>query len=89
MKEGIERIGRTITPSTAQRMCLDKRAFESKNKARDVIARNRKLGGTVPMDAYKCPICAKYHLTSLTKEDSAAARRAGWKKAQRELGGRS
>ena len=79
MKQGMERLGRNITPKTAQRMCLDKRKFDSKNEARDFAKRGQKWGNH-SATPYKCPLCSVWHLTSLSKEDSAMARKRVWRK---------
>jgi hypothetical protein len=80
MKTGLERIGRNFTPETANRMCLDKRKFDSRNEARDFAIRGRKLFGNSSTSSYKCNLCNGFHLTSLKKADSAAVKRINWRK---------
>lgn len=78
VKQGIERLGRNFTPETAHRMCMDKRAWPSRNEARDFAIRGKKNGNssTTP---YRCQLCSKWHLTSLSKQDSAAVRKRNWR----------
>jgi hypothetical protein len=65
MKSGIERIGRTVTLQAAQRSCLDKKRYASRNHARDAAAKNQKLfGPTAARFWYACTLCAGWHLTS-------------------------
>lgn len=44
MKQGIERIGRTVPLGRAKRSCLDKRSYSSRNKARDKAAKFKAQG---------------------------------------------
>lgn len=65
MKSGIERIGRTVTLQAAQRSCLDKKRYPSRNHARDAAAKNQKLfGPTAARYWYACTLCSGWHLTS-------------------------
>ncbi len=72
----MEKIGRTVTFKTAQRMCIDKKRFASKNEARDFAIRGQKLHGNASITPYRCPICFLWHLSSLNHTDGNKARRA-------------
>lgn len=63
MKSGVERIGRTVTVEFANRSCLDKRPYPSRNDARDAAARNLKTFGT-DTKPYRCTLCGRFHLTT-------------------------
>ena len=78
MKQGIERLGRNFTPETAHRMCMNKKVFDSRNKARDFAIRGKKLYWNSSTTPYKCGLCGGWHLTSLDKEASAKARKRKW-----------
>jgi len=71
----MRKIGRTITAMTAQRMCIDKKRFASKNEARDFAIRGQKLYGNASTTPYKCPVCFKWHLSSLNHTEGNKARR--------------
>lgn len=60
----IERLGRSITPARAQRMCLDKRQFPTKNEARDFSLRNGKKYGN-EQGSYRCGLCGNFHLFTI------------------------
>ena len=77
MKNGYDRLGRDFKPQTAQRMCFDKVPYDSRNKARDAAAHLAKTRG-FDVHPYRCQVCRRFHLTSLSKEDSAAARKRIW-----------
>lgn len=65
MKSGYERIGRSITVEFAQRSCLDKKKYPSRNRARDSAARGKRLRpDSLPQRPYRCTICGNFHLTS-------------------------
>ncbi|HET8744301.1 MAG TPA: hypothetical protein VFM98_01760 [Ramlibacter sp.] len=64
MRAGFERIGRTVSLERAKRSCLDKRAYKSRNEARDFAARNRKKYGETADQPYRCTICGKFHLAT-------------------------
>lgn len=65
MRSGIERIGRTVTVEFAQRSCLDKVRYPSRNAARDRAARLRtKYPNSQPLRPYRCTLCGDFHLTS-------------------------
>lgn len=70
----LERIGRTITEMTAQRMCLDKKTFGGKNEARDFAIRGRKLHNNSVQTPYRCPVCFEWHLSALNSTDGNRAR---------------
>lgn len=75
----LQRQGRNISPATAQRACFQKKPFKSRNSARDFDARlGKTLPDRIPQTPYRCQVCGKWHLTSLTKEASAASRRRNW-----------
>lgn len=70
-----ERIGKTITGQDADRMCLKKKQFRSRNEARDFAIRGEKLYQHVPMTPYKCAICGKWHNSQLNNTEGNMARR--------------
>jgi hypothetical protein len=70
-REGIERIGRTISVYAAKRSCLDKRRYPSRNHARDAAARNLKRGWGA-CKPYQCSICGGWHLTTIRPALKAA-----------------
>lgn len=78
MKNGYDRLGRQFKPQTAQRMCFDKVPYACRNEARDAAAHLKKTRG-YEVQPYRCLVCRRYHLTSLNKEDGAAARARIWK----------
>lgn len=81
MKQGFERIGRDLSADAANRMCIDKKQFRTRNEARDFTLRGAKLfPSNKQMDIYRCAICGGFHLTSLSKASGAAARRRNWSK---------
>lgn len=61
----IERLGRSITPARAQRMCFDKRQFPTKNEARDFSQRGARKYGNCAQEPYKCGLCGKFHLATV------------------------
>lgn len=77
MKRGMGYLGILITVQKAERMCFQKRVFKTKNDARDFAARGRKMGNA-STDPYQCPLCRRWHLTSLDKAASAASRKRNW-----------
>lgn len=62
-------IGRQFTVQRAQRMCMDKRQFASRNEARDFGKRGDKRYHSGEMGVYRCPLCKKFHLTTLKLHD--------------------
>lgn len=79
--KGFDRIGREITAEAANRMCIDKKRFNTRNEARDwTLRRTKKYPQDKPCDTYKCSVCGDWHLTTLSKESGAAARRRNWSK---------
>ena len=75
----MDRLGIDFTAATADRMCLTKKQFLTKNQARDHALRGQKQFGNDVTVPYKCSICLKFHLTSLTREAGNAAKRRAWK----------
>lgn len=81
MKSGFERIGRTVSVETAQKMCFGKVRYDSRNKARDRATKIRKKYPDSPSQRpYRCTLCGDFHLTS---QIPAGLRRG---KASREAG---
>lgn len=75
MKSGMERIGRSVSVQSAQRSCLDKKRYPSRNHARDAASRNQKLfGETAARFWYACTLCGGFHLTSKDPELRARSR---------------
>lgn len=72
----LQGLGKVYTLASAQRACFDKKRFQTRTAARDF---NAKLGKGMPdrkpQTPYKCPVCGRWHLTSLTKQASAQVRR--------------
>ena len=79
MTHGIDHIGKNMPYDSAKHMCFVKKIFDTRNDARDFAKRNLKREGWKDQTPYRCPICSKWHLTSLSKDDSAQARRTAWK----------
>jgi hypothetical protein len=73
VKSGMERIGRGVSLAQAQRSCLDKKRYASRNHARDAAARQlKKYPATGARWWYRCTLCDGWHLTSRapkTKEE--------------------
>lgn len=67
MKTGYDRL-EDLTLAQAKKCCFDKHRYENKNEARDKAAKIRREAGR-ELTPYKCLICKKYHLTSLTAEE--------------------
>ncbi len=82
MKHRFERVGRDIPVERAVRGCFDKKVFDSRNAARDWAAGSKKRFGEASRgnEPYRCHVCGKWHLTSLSKEAQAKARAKDWKK---------
>lgn len=59
---------KNLSPESAKAMCYIKKPFDSKNAARDAGV---KLGQT----PYKCLVCTRWHLTSLTNKEGNKAKR--------------
>jgi len=74
MKRGFDHIGASISIVAAQRMCLDKRRFDSKNEARDFGKRGNKAFGYSSRSVYKCLICGHFHLSSLSNSEGNIAK---------------
>ncbi len=52
-------------------ICNKKRVYDTKNKARNAAGRMAKSLGDklkAPLSVYHCPVCRKYHITSLSIE---------------------
>jgi hypothetical protein len=63
--DGFNRIGRTVTPETADRGCLKKRHYASRNEARDAATKlQKKPGNYADLRPYRCGLCSGWHLTS-------------------------
>jgi len=62
----IDRLGTSITLQKAQKMCMDKRRFISKNEARDFALRGEARFQSGEMGSYKCQLCGGFHLTTVT-----------------------
>lgn len=75
MSTHYERIGKTISGQDADRMCLKKKQFDTRTAARDFAIRGEKLYQHVPMTAYRCAICGKWHNSQLNNTDGNSARR--------------
>jgi len=65
----IDRVGTAISIQRAHRMCMDKKQFDSKNEARDFGKRGEKRYHSGEMGAYRCPLCKKFHLTTIKLHD--------------------
>lgn len=65
MRKGMDRLGRSITPARAQRMCLEKRQFHTRNQARDFSLRGEKKYGRSEQEPYRCGLCGKFHLATV------------------------
>lgn len=58
-----------LTPEDTERACTSKRWYASKNAARDDAKRIAKAKGDAePMNPYRCPVCHRWHLSSVPKE---------------------
>lgn len=62
-------IGGQFTSQRARRMCMDKRQFATRNEARDFGKRGDKWFHSGEMGVYRCPLCKKFHLTTLKLHD--------------------
>lgn len=66
MKQGYERIGRSVHIAQAKRACLNKKRFSSRNEARDKAARQSNSSPEwYPARPYKCTLCGGFHLTTI------------------------
>jgi hypothetical protein len=64
MRAGFDRIGRTVTVKQANRQCLGKRRYASKNEARDEASKSAKRHPEWErLHPYGCTICGGYHLS--------------------------
>lgn len=61
---GIERIGRTVSVNKAARQCLDKKRYDSRNKARDRAAMYLR-DGKCEQAPYRCTLCGGWHLATV------------------------
>lgn len=67
MRTGMERLGREVSAARGKRMCLEKRQFLTSNAARDFSIRGTKRYEHTTQKPYKCGLCGKFHLATVTK----------------------
>jgi hypothetical protein len=71
MRSGYERIGRTVKLAVAQRSCLDKRRYSSRNDARDAAAKHQvRLVGSADQRPYRCTLCGGFHLATIKPKNT-------------------
>lgn len=64
-------------PSRVAAMCQGKELFSSPQLARDVAKRRQGRGQQV--DAYRCKVCAGWHIGSRLRNNASAVKRASAK----------
>lgn len=74
MRQGFEKLGREIPIQRAERMCLQKRQYATRNEARDAAAKYQKREKTFIARPYKCSLCSLFHLTTQTPEQTVRMR---------------
>lgn len=75
MRKGMEKLGVEIALPQAQRMCLEKKRFDSKNQARDWGINIAKKFGCALQHAYRCELCKKYHVSQIPNHEKPAMRK--------------
>lgn len=68
MRKGMERLGREVSAARGQRMCLDKKQFQTSNEARDFSIRGQKRYDFVKQKPYRCGLCSKFHLATVREK---------------------
>jgi hypothetical protein len=86
MFKRMEKLGREIPLPQAERMCLTKQRFHSKNEARDYGLYAAKKHNCGPITPYRCELCGLYHLTSIPKTDKPLLREAKKRAKERARG---
>jgi hypothetical protein len=56
---------KALAPEDTQKACMAKRWFATKNAARDEAARIAKREGGIHLSVYRCPVCHRFHLSSI------------------------
>lgn len=74
MRKGMDKLGVVIALPQAQKMCLTKKRFLTKNEARDWGIHIAKKHGCALQHPYRCELCGKYHVSGLPKEEKPAMR---------------
>ena len=74
MRKGMDKLGVSIALPQAEKMCLSKKIFDTKNAARDWGIHITKKYGCALQSPYRCELCGKYHVSQIPRDELPSMR---------------